>query len=363
MENIYTSYPKQEYLLTKEAINAAIERVLDKGIYVLGDEVKAFEAEFAQYLGVKHCIGVANGTDALTLALRGLGVQNGDEVILPAHTSNFTALGVSNAGATPIFIDVHADDYTLNEELITAAITPKTKAIIAVHLYGHPANMPKIMELAKAHNLAVLEDCAQAHGAKIGDRFVGSFGDAAAFSFYPTKNLGAIGDGGAVVCQDDTIAEKITLIKNGGQASKYYHTVIGINSRLDELQAAILRVKLSKLEYFIAERNRVAQQYQEFITHPKISKPVTKDNARHAYHLYVIKHPERDALQKYLESKQIFTQVHYPIPCHLQPCYANLKKTAQPVSEAICKQILSLPIYPDLKPELVSNICTALNSF
>lgn len=359
---IYTSFPKSEYLILKREIDQAISEVLSSGIYVLGNQEKKFEEEFAKYIGTKYCVGVANGTDALFLALKLLNLKKDDEIILPDHTSNFTAMAVSNAGAKPVFIDIHENDYSINENLIEKAITKQTKAVIPVHLYGHPANMVKIMAIAKKYHLAVIEDCCQAHGAMIEKRKVGTFGNFGCFSFYPTKNLGAIGDGGAIVCNSKNNYEKLSILRNGGQKSKYYHTSISINSRLDELQAAILRVKLKKLDYFIQERNKVAQLYDKLINSQHIIKPAMNKNIWHSFHLYVIRSKKRDRLLRALEKNNIFAQIHYPWLCHQQPCYKSLtRKHSFSISKKIVKEIISLPIYPGLEKKKIENICSVIN--
>ncbi|HBY73575.1 MAG TPA: erythromycin biosynthesis sensory transduction protein eryC1 [Candidatus Kerfeldbacteria bacterium] len=359
---LYTSYPKDEYTLLKKPIQQAIQRVLDSGIYVLGKEVASFEQEFAHYSGLKYAIGVGNGTDALFISLKALGVGPGDEVITTPMTAAYTAFAVIYAGAAPVFVDVHPDTYEIDETQLERAITKRTKAIIPVHLFGQPCNIVAIMKIAKRHKLKVIEDCCQAHGAQIGKRRVGTFGDVACYSFYPTKNLGGIGDGGAVLTNNKALAAKIRLLHNGHQTSKYYHTAVGHNTRLDELQAAILRVKLQQLDQFIAKRQAVAAAYDRWITNPKIIKPVVTKGVRHVFHLYVIQTAQRDTLQQRLAKAGIVTQVHYPWPLHKLPAFDFLKKAYRlPHSERMSQRALSLPMYPGLTQANVRQICRIVN--
>lgn len=354
--SLYTSFPYNEYHLVKGDIERAIQKVLKSGVYVLGETVGQFEAEFANYIGVNHCIGVANGTDALFLALKALNIGVGDEVITTPFTAAFTALAIAATGAKPVFVDIEPDTFTINPLLIEKAITKRTKAIMPVHLFGKPANIPAIMKLAKQHKLKVIEDACQAHGAELNGKRVGTFGDVACYSFYPTKNLGGIGDGGAIVTNNKALAEKIRLLRLGGQTKKYYHTILGYNSRLDEIQAAILRVKLQHLDEFISMRQEIARQYDTTLADTNLVLPVHPDNERHVFHLYVVRTNKRDQLQTSLAKHDVITQVHYPWPLHKLPAFNYLPKKSLPVSERAAKTALSLPIYPGLKKIEVQKI-------
>ncbi|MBI4407199.1 MAG: DegT/DnrJ/EryC1/StrS family aminotransferase [Candidatus Kerfeldbacteria bacterium] len=359
---LYTSYPKDEYTLLKKPIQQAIQRVLDSGIYVLGKEVASFEQDFAHYSGLQYAIGVGNGTDALFLSLKALEIGPGDEVITTPMTAAYSAFSVVYAGATPVFVDVHPDTFEIDETQLERAITKRTKAIIPVHLFGQPCNIVAIMKVAKRHKLKVIEDCCQAHGAMVGKRRVGTFGDLACYSFYPTKNLGGIGDGGAVLTNNKGLAAKIRLLHNGHQTSKYYHTAVGHNTRLDELQAAILRVKLGHLDQFIAKRQQVAAWYDAWLDGTTVTKPVVTKGVRHVYHLYVVRSKQRDRLQQTLAKAGIITQVHYPWPLHKLPAFDFLEKTYRlPHSELISQQALSLPMYPGLTRANVRQICKIVN--
>ena len=359
---LYTSYPKDEYTLLKKLIQQAIQRVLDSGLYVLGPEVVAFEREFSYYCDLKYCIGVGNGTDALFLSLKALGIGPGDEVITTPMTAAYTAFAIMYCGATPVFVDVHSDTFEIDETKIEQAITKRTKAIIPVHLFGQPCHIQSVMQIAKRHKLKVIEDCCQAHGAQVGKRRVGTFGDVACYSFYPTKNLGGIGDGGAILTNNKTLAKKIRLLHNGHQTSKYYHTAVGYNTRLDELQAAILRVKLAQLDQLLKKRQLIASWYDQGLDSRKVVKPIVSKNVRHVYHLYVIRSKQRNALQRYLAKAGINTQVHYPWPLHKLPAFASLKKKYYlPHSEQMSQEALSLPMYPGLTQADVRKICTIVN--
>jgi dTDP-4-amino-4,6-dideoxygalactose transaminase len=344
-------------------ISSAIQRVLDRAWYILGPEVEAFETAFARYHGVAHAVGVANGTDAIELALRAAGIGVGDEVITVAHTAVATVCAVERAGASAVLVDIDPHTYTMDPAAARAALTPRTRALLPVHLYGHPANLVELRELANRHHLLLLEDCAQAHGARLGGRLVGTWGDAGAFSFYPTKNLGACGDGGAIITQDGQLAERLRRLRQYGQTQRYHHRDRGVNSRLDELQAAILSVKLAHLDAHHAERRRLAACYHHSLQgvvlpdeHPR-GLPV-----QHAYHLYVIRHPERDWLQTVLKTLGIGTLIHYPIPIHLQPAYQDLgyRPGSLPVTERVANEILSLPLYIGLREEEVQTVAQAI---
>lgn len=362
---LYTSFPKKEYELARAEIHAAMDRVLESGIYVLGQEVKSFEEEFARFIGTEHSVSLGNGTDALFLALKTLGIGNGDEVITTPLTAAFTSLAIVATGARPVFVDINKDTYNIDENLIEAAITPRTKAIMPVHLFGQPANIEVITQIAEKHHIPVIEDACQAHGASYRGKKVGTFGTIGCFSFYPTKNLGAIGDGGAITTNDKKIADDMAILKIGGQTKKYYHIKPGYNSRLDELQAAILRVKLAKLNQWITLRRNIATQYDSDIINPLIIKPKRLENAEHVFHLYVIRvaNTKRDALQKKLMENDIHTQVHYPWPLHQLPAFTTEQKYSLPNAEEASQNILSLPIYPGLSETEVSRIIGVINGF
>ena len=327
---------------------AAFERVVDSGWYILGDEVSTFEREFAKYSGVAHCIGVANGLDALSLSLRAMGIGPGDEVIVPSNTYIATWLAVTHVGACPIPVEPDAATFNINPFLIEAAITPKTRAILPVHLYGQPADLEPILALARHHGLRVLEDAAQAHGAHYRKRRIGGHGDAVAWSFYPGKNLGALGDGGAITTNDPAIAEKLRELRNYGSKVKYHNNSIGYNSRLDELQAALLRAKLPHLDAANQRRAEIARQYCEELSGLSLTLPYVPDHADPVWHLFVIRHEQRDELARRLHESGVPTMIHYPVAPHLQPAYAFLghEKGAFPISEALHQSVLSLPIGP-----------------
>ena len=343
----------------------AFERVLDSGWYILGDEVKKFEQEFAAYCETKHCIGVGNGLEALHLILRAYGIGTGDEVIVPSNTYIATWLAASYAGATPIPVEPDESTFNIDPMLIEAAITPRTKAIIAVHLYGQPADMDPINAIAKKHNLKVIEDAAQAHGARYKGKRVGTLGDAAGFSFYPGKNLGAIGDGGAVTTNDPDLADKVRVLSNYGSRVKYQNDVKGFNSRLDELQAAFLREKLKKLDEWNTQRKVIAAEYLSALSECDVVLPQVPEWADPVWHLFVVRNPQRDQMQKKLSEAEIATMIHYPIPPHLQGAYADFgfNKGAFPIAERIHNEVLSLPIFPGMsesQTNRVISVCCAL---
>ena len=342
-------------------LEAATKRVLHSGWYILGPELEAFEQAFAAYHGVSHAVGVANGTDAIELALRALRIGPGDEVITVAHTAVATVCAVERTGATPVLVDVDEATFTMDPAAAAAAVTPRTKAIVPVHLYGHPADMGPLLELTARHGLAVVEDCAQAHGARFGGRLVGTMGHLGAFSFYPTKNLGAYGDGGAVVTSDPALAERVRRLRNYGQEDRYHHAERGQNSRLDEMQAAILRVKLAHLDEHNAVRRRLAGEYSRRLT--GVITPVCRPGADPVFHLYVVRHPHRDALMSALKERGIGTLIHYPVPVHLQEGYRDLGYApgSLPVTERFAREILSLPLYVGLTPENVARVADAVN--
>lgn len=352
------------YLELQPEIDAAIKRVLDSGWYILGEEVDAFEQEYASYCEAKHCVGVANGLDALHLALLALGVGAGDEVIVPSNTYIATWLAVSQCGATPIPVEPDAQTYNIDPAHIEAAITPRTKVILPVHLYGQPADMDPILAIARKHSLKVLEDGAQAHGARYKGKRLGAHGDVVAWSFYPGKNLGAYGDGGAITTDDAEIAERIRVLRNYGSRVKYVNDVRGFNSRLDPIQAAALRVKLKVLDTWNARRAEVASRYQTELKNTGLTLPFVPEWAEPAWHLYVVQHLQRDALQKQLGEAGIGSLIHYPIPPHLQQAYApaGFIKGQFPLAEQIANRCLSLPIGPHLDAAGASTVIAALKA-
>jgi len=359
---------KAQYDSIKDKIDEAIQNVLNTTSFIMGEELKKFEVEFAIFCGVKHAIGVANGSDALILALRACGIREGDEVITVPHTFVSTAEAISNVGGKVIFVDIDPKTYTIDVTKIEEKITERTKAIIPVHLYGQPANMDPIMELAKKYNLKVIEDAAQAHGAEYKGKKVGSIGDVACFSFYPGKNLGAYGDAGMVVTNNEEIAEKIKLLRNHGRMTKKYeHDIEGYSSRLDNLQAAILRVKLRYLNKWNESRRKNAKKYNELLTNiGGIITPYEADYAKHVYHLYVISTDKgRDKLREELKSKGVATGIHYPIPLHLQPAYNYLgyKEGDFPVTEKASQEILSLPMFAELNGGQIEEIVKIIKNF
>jgi dTDP-4-amino-4,6-dideoxygalactose transaminase len=344
-------------------MEAAWKRVVRSSHFILGPELEAFEAEFAAYCGCSHCVGTGNGLDALTLTLIAAGVGEGDEVIVPAQTFIATWLAVSHAGATPVPVDIDAASYNIDPTLIDAAITPRTRAIIPVHLYGRPADMSAINAIARRHGLFVLEDAAQAHGALHHGRRVGGLADAAAFSFYPGKNLGALGDGGAITTNDAALAERLRRLRNYGSARKYHHEEIGFNSRLDELQAALLRVKLPHLEGWNARRAAIAAQYGHSLAASGLDLPLPADAENESvWHQYVVVTKNRDRLQATLQARDIATMVHYPVPPHLQSAYAETHGTRTlGVAEHQATNCLSLPICPTLSAAAVASVCAAID--
>ena len=346
----------------RDEIAAAIDRVLDGGHYILGPEVQAFEREFAAYLGVPHVVGVASGTDALVLALRARGIGAGDEVVTVGHTAVATVAAIELAGASAVLVDIEPPTCTLDPAAVEGALTPRTRALLPVHLYGHPAAMGALRALATRHGLALIEDCAQSHGATLDGRRTGSLGDAAAFSFYPTKNLGALGDGGAVATADAGVAERARRLREYGWRERYVSEVPGVNSRLDELQAAILRVKLRHLDEDNARRVALADLYAGALAETGVTLPVTRDNCRHVYHQFVIRHRGRDALREELRGRGIGTLIHYPVPVHLQPAYRGRLRAPGGLarSEEAAATVLSLPMYPELAPERARRVAAAV---
>ncbi len=349
----------------RDELRAAVGRVLDSGRYVLGGEVEDFEREFAGYCGAAHCIGVGNGLDALHLILRAYGIGAGDEVIVPSNTFIATWLAVSHAGAVPVPVEPDERTYNLDPRRIEAALTARTRAVIAVHLYGQPADMDAINAIAARHRLKVIEDAAQAHGALYKGRRAGSLGDAAGFSFYPGKNLGALGDGGAVTTNDAGVAERIRMLRNYGSVRKYHHEAMGFNSRLDELQAAILRVKLKRLDAWNDRRGRIAAAYLHALENVWPGLPHVPDWARPVWHLFVVRSRHRDALQNWLSGRGIGTMIHYPVPPHRQPAYAymDIAAGALPVAEAVHREVISLPMGPHLDADDARRVAEAMRQF
>ena len=356
--------PAAQYLSHQAEINAAIAAVLDGNRYILGPQTQAFEQEFAAYLGVAHAVGVGSGTEALHLALRACHIGAGDEVITVSHTAVATVSAIELAGAAPVLVDIDPVTYTIDPRLIERLITARTKAIIPVHLYGSAAHLQPMIDLARKYNLKLIEDCAQAHGARYADQVVGSYGDVSCFSFYPTKNLGAIGDGGLVATNDPQIAQNLNLLRQYGWRERYVSEVAGWNTRLDELQAAILRVKLRYLDEDNAKRRALAAIYDEQLA-GVVTLPIELENTRHVFHLYVIRHPQRDALMAFLRERGIGTAIHYPMPIHLQPAYRGQlgDEGSLPETEKAAREIVSLPMYPELSAEEVRTVAQAIREF
>ena len=347
----------------KEFEDKAVE-VLRSGRYVLGREVEAFEKEFAKYTGAEYCVGLASGLDALWIAFRILGIGNGDEVIVQGNTYIASVMGITINGATPIFVEPD-EYYNIDASKIEEKITDKTKAILVVHLYGQASNMKPIMELAKKYKLRVVEDCAQSHGAKFNDKMTGTFGDIGCFSFYPSKNLGAFGDAGAIVTDNPQIAEDIRVFRNYGSEKRYYNRVVGTNSRLDEMQAGLLRVRLSHIKELEDEKRKICTRYLNKINNPDIILPSIRDGATHIWHQFVIRTERRNELIEYLEGKGIGTIIHYPIPPHLSEAYSYLghKKGAFPITEQYANTVLSIPLYNGMTEDELDYVIEALNEF
>lgn len=347
----------------REEMLAKMREVYDKGQFIQSEECAAFEREFAAYCGTSYCVGCANGLDAIQLILRGFDIGPGDEVIIPSNTFIATALAVTYTGATPVLVEPDEKTYNLAEAGVEQAITPRTKAIIAVQLYGQSADMDPIIAIARRHGLKVIEDAAQAHGATYKGRKVGSLADAAAFSFYPGKNLGALGDGGAVVTDDAHLADKVRALGNYGSSEKYHHVYKGFNSRLDEIQAGMLRIKLRHLDQWNAARQKIAQQYLQQIQNEKIVLPQVGENRTHVWHIFAIRTQERDALRAYLAQRGIGTLSHYPVAIHNQPAYRELQHGPLPLAEKIAAQELSLPMYYGMTDAEIRYVTDAINAF
>jgi dTDP-3-amino-3,4,6-trideoxy-alpha-D-glucose transaminase len=342
-------------------LDSALADVLDEGRYVLGPPVEEFERAFADYCGASHAVGVASGTDAITIALQAVGVGPGDEVVVPANTTVPTVAGVEAAGAVPVLADVDPMTYTLDPGSVARALTNRTRALLPVHLYGQCADVPTLLDLARAHGLKLVEDAAQAHGAEIGGHRTGSLGDAAAFSFYPTKNLGALGDGGAVVTDDPAVAEEARRLRSYGERERYDSVRSGWNSRLDTLQAALLLVKLPRLEGWNERRRQLAARYDQLLAGTDLVLPIEAEGRRHAYHLYVVRARWRDDLAGRLAEQGVQTLVHYPRPIHRHAAYRRLARHL-PVSERLCDEVLSLPLYPEFRDDEVERVVEALST-
>jgi dTDP-4-amino-4,6-dideoxygalactose transaminase len=349
----------------RREMSAALRQTMDRAQFILGDQVASFESEFAEYCGVKHCVGVASGTDALHLTLRALGIGPGDEVITAANSFIATALAVAYTGATPVLVDVDPRDFLIDVGLLEEAITPRTKAIVPVHLYGQPADMRAILDIAGRRGLTVVQDACQAHGARLDGIPVASFGTAACYSFYPSKNLGGCGDGGAVVTSCAQLADRLRMLRNYGQKSKNDFALFGHNSRLDTLQAAVLSAKLPYLDGWNQRRRLAADMYAELLAGTDLVVPIERAGANHVYHLYVIRHPRRDELQAHLRSAGVECGVHYPAPIHELPpfCGACTVPEGAPISSELARQILSLPMHPALTPEQVEHVARTAQSF
>lgn len=364
LEVPFASFKPMERELNQE-LRDAFERVLLHSRYIEGEEDRRFEKAFAEYCGAEYCVGVGNGLDALMLSLKALEIGPGDEVIVPSNTYIATALAVTYVGAKPVFVEPNIRTFNINPTKIEDAISDRTKAIMPVHLYGQACEMDPILEIARKHRLHIVEDCAQAHGATYKGRKVGTFGDVAGFSFYPGKNLGALGDAGAVVTNDSVLAERVRALGNYGSDFKYHHIYKGNNSRLDELQAAFLAAKLPHLERMNAERRRIASRYLTEIQNPEIILPTVRDDCVPVWHIFGIRCKERDTLEKYLNDKKIGTNKHYPIPMHLQECYRDLgfKQGDFPMAEEISATELSLPMYYGMSEEQIDYVINAVNAF
>jgi dTDP-4-amino-4,6-dideoxygalactose transaminase len=356
---------KAQYEAYRQEIDAAILDVVASGHFILGPNVRALEQEIAAYVGCQHAVGLASGTDALFLALQALGIGPGDEVITTSFTFIATASTISHTGAVPVFVDIDPRDFNLVSEQVEKAITPRTKAIVPVHLFGQTVRMERLLELAHQHGLKVIEDAAQAIGAEENGKRAGSFGDVGCFSFYPTKNLGAYGDGGMVTTDEPALAERIDTLRQQGSRRKYYNEMLGYNSRLDEIQAAVLRVKLRHLDEWTAGRQRAARRYSELLAGAGVQTPYERANVRHVYHQYTIRAPRRDELQAYLREHGIGTMIYYPVPIHRLPLYAHLNYPAGslPVSEKAANEVLSLPMFPELTDEQIQSIAAAIKQF
>lgn len=357
--------PNAQFLSHQNEIEAAVLAVLRGEKYILGNEVSKLEKEFANYIGVEEAIGVANGTDALEISLRALGIESGDEVITVSHTAVATVAAIEAAGATAVVVDIDASTFTMDPNQLSEVLTSKTKVVVAVHIYGHPADIDAIQLFCKIHNLKLVEDVSQAHGAKWNNRRLGSIGDISCFSCYPTKNLGAIGDAGLITTNDKKLASKVRMIREYGWRDRYVSDIVGRNSRLDEIQAAILRVKLRTLDSDNKKRKEIADYYTKAFKHLPLTVPIEQEGAEAVYHLYVIKCKDRNLLKNYLIANGIQPGIHYPLPIHLQPAYKNRIRTSIKMSntEEISNQVLSLPMYPELTESELEKVTQSIISF
>jgi dTDP-4-amino-4,6-dideoxygalactose transaminase len=368
---IPTADPRAGYLAHREEIDTAVRRVLEGGWYILGQEVASFEEEFARYLGVGHAVGVGSGTEALHLALRVLGVGLGDAVATVSHTAVATVAAIELAGATPVLVDIDPATFTLDPNRLEDALKaagrgPRVRAVIPVHLYGHPAGLPAILDVAGRHDAVVIEDCAQSHGAALHGRRTGAWGRLAAFSFYPTKNLGALGDGGALVTDDPGLAERARLLREYGWRERYVSELPGLNTRLDELQAAVLRVKLRALDADNARRRELARLYDARLSATPLGLPRQRGPAEHVYHLYVVRSRRRDELRAFLKAGGVSAAVHYPVPVHLQPAYRERLAVGDDrlgQTELVCREVLSLPLYPQMSDAQAEYVCERIRTW
>lgn len=362
--NIGLAVLDRQFKKYQSEYETAALRALRSGWYILGPELEAFEEEFAAFTGAKYCVGLNSGLDALILAVRALDIGPGDEVIVPANTYIATVLGITENGATPVFVEPD-EFYNIDADRIEAAVTSRTKAIMVVHLYGQAANMPKIIAVAEKYKLPVIEDCAQSHGARFGEVTTGRFGTIGCFSFYPTKNLGAFGDSGAIITDDSQLAETFRMLRNYGSRVKYHNEITGVNSRLDEIQAALLRVKLKHLSELTAERRDIANRFLEGIKNPRLILPGTREGADHVYHQFVARTQERDKFKEYLTANGIDTVIHYPIPPHLAECYKYLgyKKGDFPTAENYANQVISLPVFNGITREEIDYVIDICNKW
>lgn len=354
---------RAQYATIRDEIDEAVRAVLESGQFILGPQVRAFEGEFAALVGCREAVAVASGTDALHLALRAYGIGPGDEVITTTFTFVATGTAISLTGATPVFVDIDPETCNIDPEEVARALTVRTKAILPVHLYGQPAAMPAILEVARRHGVRVIEDCAQAVGATVGERPVGGQGDVGCFSFFPTKNLGAAGDGGMLTTNDPDVAARLRLLRQHGSREKYHADLPGFNSRLDELQAAILRVKLRHLPRWTAERRRLAAAYTAGLPDAGVGPLAEAPGMRGVYHLYTVRAPARDALLAHLQAEGIEARVYYPVPLHRQRVYRDLPTPPLPASEAAAREVLSLPLYPEMTAEQQAHVCKAVRTF
>jgi dTDP-4-amino-4,6-dideoxygalactose transaminase len=357
---------KAQYQTISSQVDEAIRRVVADADFVLGRDVDLFEREFADFCEAEYAVGVDSGTSAIELALRAYGIGEGDEVITVSHTFLATVAAISYTGARPVLVDIDRDSYNIDVGKIEEAITARTRAIIPVHLYGQTAELDPILEISRRHNLVVIEDACQAHGAGYKGKRVGALGDAGCFSFYPGKNLGAYGDAGVVVTNTKEIAERLRLLRNYGQPQKYQHVILGYNRRLDSLQAAVLRAKLPYLDEWNASRRRAAHLYNELLAEAEgIRTPYVAEESSHAYHLYVVQHPQRDSLMRHLREQGISVGLHYPIPSHLQPCYEHLAmgRGSLPITEAVSSRVISLPMFPEITSSQIEYVCDSIKNF